>query len=196
MNPFVVVGGVIGLLMFYPLCKSILDKGPNRSVQNPLTFLLWSTLDGINSGASYMEGGNWLLSALYCLGGWFVVGSIIKAKDPFKWTRFETKVTTMAVFCIIIWVSTTNTLAALASIVALCIASVPQVRDTWDQPDKTPTLIYVGYTIAGFISALGGKEFSIVEVGYPVSSFLICVIIVALSVRKTASNLSSTRHST
>ena len=187
MHPFIVIGGVIGLLMFYPLCKSILNTGPNRSVQNPLTFALWSSLDGINAGATY-EDGNYLLPALYCLGGWFVVGSIIKAKDPFKWTRFETKVAVMVVLCIIIWITTTNTLAALASVTALCIASVPQVRDTWNNPNKTPTLIYLGYAVAGLLSALGGKELSIVEVGYPVGSFLICVVITAFSMRKMAAN--------
>lgn len=181
MNIFVLLGGMLGLYLFYPLCKSVLEK---VSVQNPLTFFLWSLLDGISAGATYLEGGNYLQATLFCLGGLAVTICTLIAGNRLVWTKFESLVTGLVFLCISIWLTTSNIVAALFCILSLTIASVPQVFDTWRIPNKTPSLIYFGYVVSNMLAVMGGKEISIIEIGYPLSGFLICSIIFLFSLRK------------
>lgn len=181
MNIFVLLGGMLGLYLFYPLCKSVLEK---VSVQNPLTFFLWSLLDGISAGATYLEGGNYLQATLFCLGGLAVTTCTLIAGNRLVWTKFESLITGLVFLCIGIWLTTSNTVAALFCIFSLIIASVPQIKDTWQNPSKTPSLIYFGYIVSNALAVIGGKEISIVEIGYPLSGVLICSTIFFFSLRK------------
>lgn len=181
MNSFVLLGGMLGLYLFYPLCKSVLEK---VSVQNPLTFFLWSLLDGISAGATYLEGGNYLQATLFYIGGLSVTVCTLIAGNRLVWTKFESMVTGLVFLCIGIWFTTSNIIAALVSILSLTIASIPQICDTWKKPSQTPSLIYFGYTVSNILAVIGGKEISIVEIGYSLSGFLICSIIFLFSLRK------------
>lgn len=181
MNNMVLLGGAIGLYLFYPLCKSILKR---ECAQNPLTLFLWSTLDAISAGSTYLEDGNYLLALLFCLGGLTAASCTIIAGSKPMWTRFEGLVTILVIVCIGIWVTTDNTTAAFASVVALCIASIPQINDTLEKPSDTPTLIYFGYMMSNSFATLGGKEFSIIEIGHPLSGVIICFLIFSFSLRK------------
>ena len=181
MNNLVLLGGILGFALFYPLCKQILKK---KVVQNPLTFFLWSLLDGISAGAMFLEGGNYLQAMLFCIGGIVVVFCTISAKNPFKWTWFESFIAISVLICICVWIQTDNTTAAIVSLTALCIASVPQIKDAWNMPEKMPTLIYFGYTVSHVFAMLGGKEISIIEIGYPFLGFVVCFTVFLFSLQK------------
>lgn len=181
MNWSVTIGGALGLLLFLPLCIGILRK---QISQNPLTFLLWSLLDGIAAMASWLEGGNYLQALLFCLGGLAVLACILTSDGRFVWGRFEMFIIALVVICMIIWRTAGNTMAVLASVTALFIASIPQMKDAWFKPKEIPTWIYFGYMVSNLLAALGGKEISIVEISYPASGLLACTIIWALSLRK------------
>ncbi len=181
MNNFVIAGSLLGLLLTIPMCVKILKK---ESAQNPLTYFLWSVLDIINASAAYSAGGNWFLPACFTVAGLAVVACILKVKGQMKWTKFETLITLMAVLCIAIWNATTDVWAALATLCALSIASIPQIVDTHKKPKDTPTLIYMGFFVANFLNLIGGKEISIVEIGYPFASASICLSIIIFSLRK------------
>lgn len=182
MEYLTIIGGVIGFLLFFPLCKKILNK---TVTQNPLTFFLWALLDVIFAYAAYCEDGNYLQPVIFAVGGFITVGCIVRAKGILKWTWFESLVTAMAFLCIVIWQHTgSNVVAATASLVALIIASIPQVLDTWENPKKTPTLIYAGYVVSSLLATLGGKEISVVEIGYQFSGFVLSLIITCFSLRK------------
>jgi hypothetical protein len=181
MNNLVLLGGILGLYLFYPLCKSILKK---ECTQNPLTFFLWSALDGISAVATFLEGGNYLQATLFCVGGLITMSCTLIAGNKLKWTKFESMVTGLVIVCIAVWMKTDNTTAALASILALCIASVPQIKDTWAKPADTPTLVYFGYVMSNALATFGGKEISVIEIGYPLSGMLVCLAIYSFSLRK------------
>lgn len=181
MNWFVLCGGALGLYLFYPLGRGIIEK---KFAQNPLTFALWSMLDGIAAGAALLADGNWLQAFLFMIGGLAILTCTVVAKNPLNWTWFENLILALVILSVGIWVSTTNELAVLASVIALTIASVPQIVDTWRNPIKTPSVIYFGYVVSNLLATLGGKEFSVVEVAYPVGGFVICAIIFVFSLRK------------
>lgn len=181
MNYFILAGGALGLVLFYPLCMKILRK---ESVQNPFTYFLWSSLDAVSAGSTYLEGGKYLQATLYAAGGMITFFCILRAKGPIKWTKFETLIALLAIFCIEVWILNDNMVAAIASLCALTIASIPQIVDTWKQPKDTPTLIYFGYTLSGLLATLGGKEVSVVEIGYPFLGFLVCSTITVFSLRE------------
>jgi hypothetical protein len=185
-NYLVACGGAIGILMFFPLCEQIWKK---TIVQNPLTFLLWSTLDAISAWAT--KDGNYLQAMLYAIGGFLVVACILYAGRSSvqwgkQWEPFHTKVSLLVVACLVVWYFTDETYAALATACALAIAGLPQVRDTWREPSKTPADIYMGYMLGAFLAILGGKGFSIIESGYSVSSLIICSAIVICTRHKVA----------
>ena len=169
-NYLISLGGTIGLFLTIPLCVQILRK---ESEQNPLTIFLWSMLDSVAAGSIYLEGGNYIQAVCLSASGLIVVTCILKTDGLKKWIKrwseFETLVSLLVVFCITVWVSSGNVMAALASISALMIASIPQTLDTIKKPDTTPTIIYIGYTVSNFLATLGGNEISIVEIGYPFS---------------------------
>lgn len=175
------VGGIIGLSVFIPLCIKILKK---ESIQNPLTYLLWSVLDAIFAGAALLENGNYIQAMLFATCGLITMGCILYVGGRPKWTWFENQITFMAALCMVIWFFTTNTIAATASICALMIASVPQIVDTWRKPKGTPTKIYFWFTISNILATFGGKEVSVIEIGYPLSGFVVCLIITLFSIRK------------
>lgn len=179
MHNFTIIGGALGLLLFLPLCISILTK---KSVQNLLTFFLWTLIDVITFVATYMEGGNYLQALMYATGGATTVTCILYAGNKPKWTGFETLITVLVIISIMVWRHTTNTAAVIATICALVISSVPQIVDTWQNPKATPTLLYLGMTISNLLAALGGKEFSVVEVGYQLAGAFVCGIVFILCV--------------
>lgn len=182
MSYLTITGGILGFILFFPLCKSIINK---TVTQNPLTFFLWALLDVIFAYAAYCEDGNYLQPTIFALGGFITVGCIVWSNGVMRWTWFESLITILAMLCIIIWQQTgNNVLAATASLVALIIASTPQIIETWENPKKTPTLIYVGYTLSSLLATLGGKEMSVVEVGYQFSGFLLSLMISLFSSEK------------
>lgn len=181
MNIFVLAGGALGILLIIPFCNQVLKK---EIVQNPLTFFLWGLLDIVSAGSTYLEGGNYLQATLFAVCAFLATACILYAGGPMKWTEFETLISLLVIFCATVWVFNSNIVGATASLVALAIASVPQIKDTWEKPERTPTLIYFGYALSSLLATFGGKEISIMEIGYPFLGFIESVLIALLSLRK------------
>jgi hypothetical protein len=171
------------VLLTIPLCVQILRK---KAEQNPLTILLWSTLDGIAAGSIYLEGGNYLQAICLSVSGLIVVYCILKTTGIRKlgWEKTDTLTTLLVVFCVTVWVYSGSLYAALASSCAIVLAGIPQVIDTKEKPDTTPTMIYIGYTASNLLAVFGGKDFSVVEVGYQLAAFITCIIVTYFSIRK------------
>ena len=85
---------------------------------------------------------------------------------------------------LVAWATAGESAGIIASSLAVVMASIPQMVDTYKKPESTPTMAYVIFTIGNVISLIGGKSWTIEERFYPACSIFLCVVIVVLSLRK------------
>jgi hypothetical protein len=142
-------------------------------------------MDGIVAISTYILNGNYQLPTAYALGSAIIVLCILKSRNFDRWTWFETVMTIMVIICLVIWKISGPYWATIMSSIALVLASTPMViKDSWMEPEKFPTLLYSGYSLANFFGILGGKSWSVEERFYPVCAFSVCVTMVLISLRK------------
>lgn len=180
MSSLIVLSVILALGLYIPLCVQIFT---GKVKQNMATWLLWGLIDGVAAGSLIVQHGNYLLPAGYTLGAVITTLFIIRSKS-ITWTWFESLVTVLVVICIIIWALSGPKMATVASTLAMVIAGIPQLFETYRKPHDTPLIIYTGYIIANGLSAMGAKDWSIEERFYPVCATIYCVAISVLASRK------------
>ncbi len=171
---------LLALVLYYPLIAGILR---DKIKQNCVTWLLWVALDLIALVSIINQKGNYMLLVSYCGCGWIVIGTLIYKKQ-FKWTSFETFVLSLVVICLVIWYMSGSHWATIASTLAVVISGFPQIRDSWNTPDRTTGHIYMGYVFANGLSFLGGKAWTIEDKFYPGMMTLLCLAIGCAAYRK------------
>jgi hypothetical protein len=173
------IGGIVGVIVNIPLIISILL---NKTKQSFITYALWSILDLIVAYSVYAQQGNFWLPFLYGLSAG-LVSIILVLKKQFSWGLFEWFILVLVIICLVVQYSFGEFWSMIASVASLSIASIPQIINTYKRPKDTPFLIYLGFSLAGLISLLGGKSFELKEILYPISALFICLLIAILSKR-------------
>lgn len=174
------IGGIIGLLACVPLFIGICI---NKVKQSFVTYLLWGVLDAVSAMTTFLQDGNYWLPLFYAIGSLFIAG-ILLVKKLVVWGKIE-KMTVGLVFAtLLVWWIMGNEAALIASIVSLAIASVPQVIDTYNDPDSTPTKLYFIFLAANAFSFAGGESWTIAQKLYPGNALIFCLFITLLSMRK------------
>jgi len=181
MSSLILAGTALALVLYIPLCKQI---STGNVKQNLATWILWSILDGIAAGTLIIQHGNFLLPAAYTLGGATTVLCILISTKKTGWTWFESFITLLVIICLIVWASSGAKTATIASSLALVLAGVPQLIESYRKPWDTPVLIYIGYTTANILSVLGGKDWSVEERFYPSSASIYCLVVSIVALRK------------
>ena len=179
MNAYALIGVAIAALVYVPLFIGVWQK---KVQQNFATFFLWGLLDAIAAGSILMKGGNFLLPAIYTLLSVTVLIAIMRSKT-FKWGLVEWITLSLVFVCMVIWAVAGPTEATIASTIALAIATIPQLKDMWEEPQKALIRSYVGFTLANGVSILGGKDWSIAERFYPTVSTIMTVLCVLVLLR-------------
>lgn len=180
MNIWQFTSVILALGLYVPLAVQIL-RGSVK--QNLATFVLWGLLDGIAGASLYVQGGNYQLPFAYMSGCMLTIGCILKSRT-FSWTSFETKVSFLVVVSIVAWMVSGPYMATIFSTTAVVLAGIPQVKDSWKNPEHSPFMLYIGYTVANLLSTIGGKMWTVEERLYPFSCFLLCLVIVGVTSRK------------
>lgn len=181
MNTYKTLGAIIAILMYFPLLHGIWT---NKIKQPFAMWLLWGLLDGITLLSVIVQGGNWLLLAIYTTASCIVMGSML-FKKQFGWTNFETLVTILVICCIIVWTLSGPKVATIAGTLAIVIATFPQFKNGWKDPKSNPWLIWLGFALANGLSTMGGAAWSIEERFYAFTCTLLCLAIAGINlVRK------------
>lgn len=170
---FAWAGGILAFLLYIPLIRGIL-KGEVK--QSFATWTLWVLLDAIALVSTILEKGNFLLLVSYVIGGTLVTATLIHKKQ-FKWTWFEWLTLALVIVCLVVWKVSGSKTAIVASTLAVFIAGVPQIVESWQKPDKQTALIYFGYIIANSLSLMAGKSWTIEERFYPAVCVILCTLI-------------------
>jgi len=169
----------LALGLYLPLAYQLLT---HQVTQNLATWVLWVFLDAIAVASMFVQKGNFQLPTAYVAGGTSIV-LCIATTNMWTWTIYETIVTCMVAVCITGWYLSGPRLATILSTSAMALATIPQLKDVWQDPTTAPTLVYVGYTLANIFSTVGGKNWSIEERFYPSVCTLLCILIVMFSLR-------------
>ncbi|MEO5975879.1 MAG: hypothetical protein ABIS36_20915 [Chryseolinea sp.] len=168
------IAGLVAFCAYIPLTFAILR---NTASQSFAAFLLWGMLDGIAMVGLIFQGGNFWLPLSNVLGT-ATIASLLVIKKQVDWTWIETLTSTLVLICMIIWFFTGDTGAIVSSSIALVIASIPQMVDTYRRPKETPVLVYMIWLIANLLSFLAGKEWTIKERFYPACGMILCLCII------------------
>lgn len=182
MNKYQIISVILALILYIPLAQKIWT---GKATQNLATFILWGILDLVAGISIFVQGGNYQLPLAYVAGCTLIIICILKAKT-FEWTWYETTTSALVLICLIGWSISGAYLATILSTTGVVLAGFAQLRDTINLPEKCPTLLYFGYTIANLLSIFGGKNWSVEERLYPASCFVLCLIIALLSLRRTS----------
>ena len=182
MNLFVLLGGLIALATYFPLCAKIRSRKMTQSLP---TWVLWTLLDGVIATSIIFQNGNFLLPITYMIGSGVTVLFIIKfSADQNRWTGFDTFVTLLVIICIVVWALSGPKLATIAGTLAMGIAGIPQLRSVYRKPWENSFFVYLSYSAANILSAAGGKDWSIEERFFPLGAAAFCLAITVLTARK------------
>ncbi len=174
-----VVASILTAFVTYVfLIKGLLGQGVEQSFA---TWFLWAMLDLIAALSMMFKGGNYQLALFYTFFGTFISGLLLYKKQ-FSWTRLETTVTGLVIACIVIWATSGDRAATIASTTAMAIATAPQLVAAWKKPMTAGSpFIWGGYTVANIFSFFGGKAWTVEERFYPGVCVVLCVWLTVLT---------------
>lgn len=180
MNLWQLASVILALGLYVPLGLQILS---GKVKQNSATFFLWALLDTIATVSLYMQGGNYQLPLAYVLGCGFIIACILKTRT-FSWTSFESFVSILVLISVFAWWVSGPYWATIFSTAGVVLSGLPQVRDSWRDPETSPMLLYIGYAIANLLSTIGGKSWSVEERLYSMACFFLVLMVVGATSRK------------
>ena len=174
------LGGILGIIAYLPLIIGILK---NKIEQSFAAFMLWGMLDTIATITTIIEGGNFWLPLSNAIGA-NLMAILLVVKKQVSWSWVETMTSILVVICLIIWYVAGETAGILSSSLAVVIASIPQMVDTFKSPETTPTGPYMIFLTANIVSFIGGETWTIEERFYPACSIFLCVVIIVFSLKR------------
>lgn len=174
------VAGIIGVCCYIPLIIGILK---NKIEQSFVAFLLWAMLDIIATITSILADGNYWLPLSNAIGA-STVAVLLARKKQVTWTWVETITAILVVVCLILWYILGEDAGIVSSSLAVVIASIPQMVETYKKPSATPTTIYLFFLLANLLSLFAGKTWTIEERFYPACAVFLCLVIALFSLRK------------
>jgi hypothetical protein len=180
MSTLVILGALVAFGAYVPLWQGIRAGKP----QNLLTWILWGTLDAIITASIIKQDGNYLLPMIYTVGSTITGYLIWKSQGEMVWKRFHTLITILAVASMVIWYFSGVQNATIASSLAMMIGGIPQLEDAWEKPEDMPLIEYAFFTLANFLSMMGGKSWAIEEWFYAFTATVFCFVMVVCSSRK------------
>ncbi len=155
------------------------DTWYGKTQPNRVSFLLWGVAPLIGAVAALSDGVTWAVLPVFAAGvGPFLVFfvSFVNKKAYWKITRFDWVCAALSVLALILWQVTQNpVLAIVFALLADGAASLPVIRKSWTHPHSETAITYLAVAFNQLTAFLVMKEFSFVEMAFPVYIFVICM---------------------
>lgn len=174
------LSGVMGVLAYGLLIRDLLRTSTEQSFA---AFLLWALLDLIATITTMLAGGNYWLALANAFGS-TVVTLVLIYKKQVLWSWVESMTSVLVIICLAVWYTSGECAGIVASSLAVVIASVPQMVDTWRKPEATPLVVYLVFLTANIVALIGGRAWTIEERFYACCGIFLCSVIVVFSLRK------------
>lgn len=179
------LSGALGIVAYILLISALLRTKVEQSFA---AFLLWALLDLIATITIVLEQGNYWLALSNVVGSTTITLLLIYKKQV-SWSWIESLTALLVIICLITWYTVGEQAGIIASSLAVVIASVPQMADTYRKPEATPTYIYLVFLTANIVAFIGGSSWSIEERFYPACAIFLCAVIAGLSLRTVKSQV-------
>lgn len=172
--------GIIGIGAYLLLIIGLMKT---KAEQSFAAFLLWAMLDFIATITSVLSDGNYWLPLSNAIGS-SIITVLLIIKKQVSWSRIETMTTVLVIICLGVWYAAGERAGIIASSLAVLMASIPQMAETYKKPDATPAGAYIVFLIANLVSFVAGRSWMIEERFYAGCSVFLCFVIVILALRK------------
>lgn len=176
------LSGVICIVAYVLLIAALRNTTTEQSFA---AFLLWALLDLIATITTILAGGNYWLALANTVGSTTITIILIYRKQ-ITWSWVESMTALLVVVCLVVWYLSGEIAGIVASSLAVVIASVPQMVDTYKKPQATPKLVYLTFLTANVVALIGGKSWTIEERFYACCGIFLCSVIVLFSFRNTS----------
>ncbi len=173
------IGGGLGLVAFGLLIIALFRQSTEQSFA---AFFLWAMLDVIATVTTIIQHGNYWLALSNAIGSTIITLLLVKKKQV-SWSWVESMTAFLVVVCLVIWYTAGERAGIIASSLAVVIASIPQMVDTYKKPEATPTFVYVTFLVANILSVMGGTSWTIEERFYQCCGVFLCTVIVLFSLK-------------
>ncbi len=180
MTPIKLAVVLTGLVPYLLLIIGII-KGKVK--QSFATWILWLTLDGIMLRSIIVQDGNPVLFSIFTIGTLVVTIFLIVYKQ-FSWGKFESFVAGLVFICIIAYLVGGPYLSTIATAIALDVAGIPQIIDTYKDPKSTSTKAYILFTLSSGLSLVGLHEWSVQNWLPATNAMIYCLLVTLLSIRR------------
>lgn len=177
-----IIGGIFGCSAYLIGIYYIINENQNQSFAS---YLLWAILDGLllYHSSQNPEGANLPIMVGFTIGS-TITAIVLIIRRQFSWGGLETFVAFLIVCCWYIRLNYDHDTATTATVIALMLAGVPQLRHTILKPWEVPTLVWAVFTIGSAISFFGKESWALDEWLFSGTSAIYCAIITVLSTRK------------
>jgi hypothetical protein len=172
--------GAIGIIAYLVLVTGLIKT---KAEQSFAAFLLWALLDLIATITSVLSDGNYWLPMSNAIGS-SVIAVLLIVKKQVSWSRIESMTVILVIICLIVWYADGDRAGIIASSLAVVLASVPQMVETYRKPEATPVSAYLVFLFANVISFSAGESWTIEERFYAGCSIFLCLVIVIFALRK------------
>ena len=171
---------LLEFLHIYLLLKIFLEEKKGYSFAS---FGLWSALDFIAAWNIHLEGGDHTLALVWgCCAG--LMALLLLIKKQASWSRTENLVLFLIIVCLVIQNIYGPSIALIAAVTSLVIASVPQIKDSYITPNRKVGRVYIIFTLSAVVSLFAAKELTFASLSYPVTASLMCGTIMFFSYAK------------
>lgn len=173
------LSGGIAILAYILLIAALLRTTTEQSFA---AFLLWAMLDIIAAVTTILAHGNYWLALSNVIGS-AVITLLLIYKKQVSWSWVESMTALLVGVCLAVWYTAGEQAGIIASSLAVVIASIPQMADTYKKPEATPTYIYLVFLTANILSFIGGSAWTVEQRFYQGCGIFLCLVIVIFSLR-------------
>ena len=187
-EPLKIAGGVMALLLFIPLIRSVLKEGVEG--QSGATWLLWAMLDTVLTISIIEQRGNFYLPLGFAIGDTVLV-ILLLIKRQFRWGWFETVIFLIVIGCMIGWRLAGPRTANILATLGICVAGIPGFVAMLKNPQRQVGNVWLGYVLANMLSFFGGATMTIEERFAP-GVFALCSLAMFAASRVRPANVQGT----
>ena len=191
LNPYQIFGilaGIASVIAFAHYIFWILRRGTRPS---QAAWWSWALIALVYTASSWAAGASWqvlILPAWLCFSQLAVAVISLKYGDK-TWDRLNIWCVVGAIvagFGISIWHVTNEPLAAfLIAIIADCLASVPNFRHAWKDPEQEDRLGWVLGWISAILAVFAIEQRNLANAGFGIYFFITMTVVVAFVWRPT-----------
>jgi hypothetical protein len=175
---------MLAMLPFVPLIIGVI-KNPKNNGQSFITWALYCFLDGITMFSSKEEGSHSYSLLLGFLIGSFLMSAILLYQWKIGWGPAETITITLIIICVFVWKTNGSYYALIAGILSESVVGGYLFYQTRKNPIVEYNLIsYIGFLIVSIITILIAQDWSLKEVGYPISETVFSFLTILPLVKK------------